>query len=98
MSNHTPAPWHVKPEGELRMTPWIIDSNDNSICALLSDSRKRKANANLIAAAPELLEACEQIEEIISWITFENLTEQQIKTVKDIDNIACNAISKAKGE
>ena len=60
-SKHTPGPW-VTEHGSLYDA---ITSADGDICTwnhLVGRSRPpQKANARLIAAAPELLEACEDL-------------------------------------
>ncbi len=59
MAKHTPGPWIV--EGTLiAQEPGIADSLEVAFLAELGggmDKHMRKANANLIAAAPELLDA-----------------------------------------
>jgi hypothetical protein len=70
MSKHTPGPWEVDPLG--LGTPWSICDQRGDQIALanerLEDPRRvknppmRDANARLIAAAPELLEALQMYE------------------------------------
>lgn len=67
---HTPGPWELLPtetEGDLRGTT-IVGSNLGGLVGMVmpwpteidsGDYRRVEANARLIAAAPELLEACE---------------------------------------
>lgn len=59
MTQHTPGPWEVIGNG------WHVsivraDDNNTTICdtQLQEDSYETIANANLIAAAPDLLAAC----------------------------------------
>lgn len=54
MTQHTPGPWHVRPNNGGRFTLIDQQSSDPS-------SEESRANARLISAAPELLEACEQV-------------------------------------
>jgi hypothetical protein len=59
---HTPSPWHVEPITHLKDYLFSINGADGFQPAhILSDGRLNKgtseANARLIAAAPELLEA-----------------------------------------
>lgn len=59
MSNHTPGPWHVT-AGHRSIRPSFISPGENggfAICEMYADGRDFTANARLIAAAPELLEA-----------------------------------------
>ena len=51
MSGHTPGPWEVLPESDSHEGPLIAE------CDLQSDEAQNRANARLIAAAPDLLEA-----------------------------------------
>lgn len=66
MSKHTPGPWNVNPNPRAE---WIaIATNEHDLIATIDTPRlgsaKRtgepEANANLIAAAPELLAVLEQ--------------------------------------
>ena len=70
MSKHTPGPWQVS-AGAVD-NPRLIVENDLAlpICAMSlrgvhGDTRRMEANARLIAAAPELLEALEMAEDRI---------------------------------
>jgi hypothetical protein len=68
MSKHTPGPWKVETE---RFRPrdidyFVVPSNPDSGIAICEIYRKPyKANARLIAAAPELLSALKLAEEAI---------------------------------
>jgi hypothetical protein len=78
---HTPGPWTNDNNIE-------ITAGEKSICGMRFpfDSESNQSNARLIAAAPELLEACEE-----ALGAFENNN--------CIDwNILSEAIKKAKGE
>lgn len=68
MSKHTPGPWKIFDGwGSSRCTPTIVDSIPdvdgkcvaNCICYLSSTNENAFSNAQLIAAAPELLNALE---------------------------------------
>lgn len=61
----SPGPWHISASilpGSISMNRLVVeDCNDNSVCAtslrgVQGDIDKMHANANLIAAAPELLD------------------------------------------
>lgn len=63
MSGHTPGPWEVVEYGDGDSLVIHEGSSENRICFMampgkLGDFEKIKANAHLIAAAPDLLEAC----------------------------------------
>ena len=60
MSAHTPGPWHVKRN---RVTTAIRDAKGHYIVDRVV--KDRDANAHLIAAAPELLEALRAIVAVI---------------------------------
>lgn len=59
MSNrYMEGPWKVVLDGKL----WKINGPDGNVCIIAHEQdrkRNKKANAHLIAAAPELLEALE---------------------------------------
>jgi hypothetical protein len=65
MSNFVPGPWHVQAEADTHG----IFSGDALIAIVLSDDihdkTVEKATANLIAAAPLLLEACKKVRELL---------------------------------
>ncbi len=52
---HTPGPWEMIDDYGIGFD---IDSKNHHICRLTSNNTRFEANARLIAAAPELLEAC----------------------------------------
>lgn len=59
MNKHTPGPWKIYSKG----MSYVTDSKDNLICDTFKDTdcdfEMAVANARLIAASPDLLEACE---------------------------------------
>lgn len=62
-AGHTPGPWKIETLGScLRVTKSEHEHTNDDI-AVLGDCRdaQQQANANLIAAAPELLEACQML-------------------------------------
>ena len=54
---HTPGPWEVTNVYPKREPYYIAEGKGNAIACTMGGSRQDQANANLIAAAPELLEA-----------------------------------------
>ena len=91
-AKHTPGPWGccdtsyhahdyrlTKPNGE--PLPLVVIANDHS---------EQRANARLIAAAPELLAALEEIRNLATW--------HSAKAKGEIYARATAAIAKAKGE
>lgn len=91
---HTPGPWSVE---KFALTNFLLVKNINhgAICEIPADSKKipeHQANANLIAAAPDLLKALQYILEKATgaWMTKAERLEQ-------IAGISSKAIAKAKG-
>lgn len=91
-SKHTPAPWRISDNPR---TPYLVyGSNDYAVadCKVYHNKTDINADMNLIAAAPELLEA---LELIANCVTKPNepteLGEYEMDKVKA-------AIAKAKGQ
>ncbi len=66
-TKHTPGPWKV--DADTIKTTWnTVYGHPNPICrVMLQDGiAYRDANARLIAAAPELLEACKVLENVFA--------------------------------
>jgi len=87
---HTPGPWKVVGREQV----WIPENDGTTIIVVDPD------NAALIAASPELLEACEAVKE---WLTFNRKitgTEKQFWNEAFIkaNNKVIAAFAKAKGE
>jgi len=104
-AKHTPGPWDVNGIdtekiriGSRKMSDVAIVYNQpNRFDGSLSKSRKR--NAELIAAAPDLLAACEaalRIEEL--WMPFEWDDPDEAAAVSSMRDLFIAAIAKAKGE
>lgn len=55
---HTPRPWQIE-KGKLSST-WFIHHSGAEICMVPDHTLDQEPNARLIAAAPDLLEACEE--------------------------------------
>ena len=60
-SNHTPGPWTTKPTASLGPQYAVYPEAGGPDIAIVYDHGNTAANAHLIAAAPELLAALEQI-------------------------------------
>lgn len=87
VSEHTPGPWTYRPPG-VQLGLAVIASNGHVI---YSDrhTEETEANARLIAAAPELLAALEQLSDYVGGAdTAEGHPCQ----------VAIRAIAKARGE
>ena len=84
---HTPGPWCVQKNG-ITVMPAKKPRFPLTICQareVYGDRAQREANAHLIAAAPNLLEACEQ-------------ALQLHEPDEGISDVLLAAIAKAKGE
>lgn len=94
MSKHTPGPWYF---GSNERQPQIASESDprGRTIALVydgTDDETKVANANLIAAAPELLQILETIVEDVGY------RGGGAKLCKQFLSRATIAIHKAKGE
>jgi hypothetical protein len=68
MGKHTQGPWNLKPDGEANFFT-IADSKQNWLMRIQHNGeqslQEQTTNANLIAAAPELLEALKEVISIV---------------------------------
>jgi hypothetical protein len=90
MSNHTPGPWiysGINNEGKISSTMFSRENGE-----LVGTITTAEANARLIAAAPDLLEALEFL--LADWIAIngDRITGSRVPAEK-----AIAAIRKAKG-
>ena len=79
---HTPKPWHIE-KGQFS-SAWFIHHSGSEVCMIPSYTMSQEANAHLIAAAPELLQACEEavkdLEATSNGHGDEKLTVAKLKT------------------
>ena len=108
MSGHTPGPWEVLPESDSHEGTLNIVSeyeekggrasaNWIAECDLQSDEAQNRANARLIAAAPELLDA---LRELIAAGDYCITTDDDAKAMLrfgDAHKAARAAIAEAEG-
>lgn len=96
------APW--KPISTLSFeSREVVDRDSNTVCVLdcLADAKGRKANAQLIAAAPKLYEELAQTHDLLkritetSWIL--DAREKEIGEIHDAIYKAELALNKAGG-
>ena len=90
MAQHTPGPWHIDYKPEHRA---IVADNGQVVASTQIPGRIMKAanaDARLMAAAPDLLEALELARE---WLPSRRAMPEEIH-----DQIDVPAIAKAKGE
>ena len=93
MSKHTPGPWYVSEKKGF----YDVVIDDRTAVAFVTDTggkETEKANAHLIAAAPELLKACKEMYE-----AFKGRKDYKDYTVGQLDaaSRAWRAINKAEG-
>ena len=94
MSNHTPAPWRVD-RGSMLDGVNVITPRNEWICYLGMASRPDAvADANLIAAAPELLKSLDDMCQRLEQIQYDHNTCDGDLVLEE----ARAAIAKAKGE
>lgn len=73
-TKHTPGPWFVSENAvKPALRPYAIYSRHDCICDVLSEieegpTDRDTANARLIAAAPELLEALEELADLMDLV------------------------------
>ncbi len=85
-TTHTPGPWTYKDDFELVVVP-KNDPQADAICEITGNPSEQFANARLIAAAPELLEA------LTDLLYFSEFGTAKIK--EQMRNKAKKAIQKA---
>lgn len=93
MSKHTPGPWVTSPEPNGK--EWVVDAGPWGIC-ICADAPglgSAEANARLIAAAPELLEALQAVTRCLAWHEEQHGVGMDRKAVES----ARSAITKATG-
>jgi hypothetical protein len=93
--SHTPGPWKAQPAGyPTRQWDIVADSGRRNVAETICD---HEANARLIAAAPELLAACEGVLGVLNHGTPTKEDGTPNTHWKHIDIIRA-AIAKATGE
>lgn len=96
--NHTPGPWTVGFDPVVSQQ--ILGPDMQEFVCILPPSRDYKANANIIAAAPELLEACKELKKQIRTLRAErkeDWKQERVNTVWAAIVQADKAIAKAEG-
>ena len=104
-AHHTPGPWRVGDAGATVYGPKREDGSLPTVVAKVSRSPlagdRVKANARLIAAAPELLAALEGLLDLAECEAYTRLEcGADADERKELDRLlcaACAAIAKAKG-
>lgn len=85
---HTPGPWRV-----IEKVGFSVYPEDSPVyIAFMNNARSNcEVNANLMAAAPEMLEALEDVQK---YVTFQMHLDHEKEIAEKVDK----AIAKAKGE
>ena len=103
-SKHTPGPWKVHKGVSNYYMITSCDDVEISECGGDFTMRDHQANANLIAAAPELLESCETMITLLenkfepSAVSIENSGWREGGYLREQCAKMRSAIAKAKGE
>jgi hypothetical protein len=95
MSKHTSGPWTALAPAPGYRARWRVCTG-NELLLKLSLAFNTEANAQLIAAAPELLEACKATWEALDeWATER---EPNLEEIAQLREQARQAIAKAEGK
>ena len=98
-SAHTPAPWTVLVDEYMENCISVGSDDDMTVVAHVTGIvAESKANAKLIAAAPELLWACEFALATLNWRLGKNGGSVKGDMLTDCKRDLENAITKAKGQ
>lgn len=93
---HTPGPWHIRkgPDRYIVADPEKVDGGISwvTVARAYPDAKEQDANARLIAAAPELLAACEAALRYLDYTDPMGVESQEEQDLLDA------AIRKARGE
>lgn len=93
MTQHTPGPWIQRGEIVVTNRPMLGAYNEVSVVSLERPVEERLANARLIAAAPDMLQA---LLEVVYAVSGELAYEPESATAHAI-TLAQQAIAKAEG-
>jgi hypothetical protein len=104
MSKHTPGPWTYYKIRNGNMMVGTVDNSTDIAEVLIDNEEMDKPDACLIAAAPELLEALEQLTanvrgcwQMAEWAIREAVGNTNYHCVQDKLEQARAAIAKARG-
>lgn len=94
-AKHTPGPWRVVPgsSGSLDVLACPPGDEEGTLIAETYICDREKANAQLIAAAPELLVLCKEAERLMPYIPADNFDGH----AADFFRRLAEAIKKAEG-
>ena len=96
MSKHTPGPWRASELGVL--SDKLTSYGNWYVCSLIDpDNEEHKANARLIAAAPELLESLEDLLSNLDEMGLATMPGDTFENMRETVDRARAAIAKAEG-
>ncbi|MFY2570157.1 hypothetical protein [Achromobacter ruhlandii] len=95
-TNHTRGPWRYEPGRDGR-PPYVIRRTEGGFVVVGMTADRQEADARLIAAAPELLEA---LDTVVFWYGKRGPDDNLLPIDRQEDEIAkaMRAVAKAKGE
>lgn len=104
-SKHTPGPWFIPKYGDIDEAEINFTHPNGKTYTIAkafsglggNDFKEQHANAHLIAAAPDLLEALEEIAQGMGAYNVDPL-EHANNVIEEAKSIARAAIAKAKGD
>lgn len=67
-TQHTPGPWRIWRDMDPKEPLSIVGPSEDFTCIVAMENTQAQANARLIAAAPELLDACKDALESLTCI------------------------------
>ena len=97
MSAHTPGPWHAAPKSPKTWNFGVYDEGGTEVAHVAAHALnffQRKADARLIAAAPDMLATLEQINEWCCFATEEDINAR-LMALQQIGVHARASIAKA---
>ncbi len=102
---HTPGPWlsHPRSDGITAVYKWTAETANDLVASMSPTQPEAEANARLIAAAPEMLEALEEAQYALgcardSAAALNGETCSDARYFAEQKAIVMHAIRKAKGE
>ena len=99
--SHTPGPWLASPTASLGPQYAVYaEASGRDVAVVYDHDDRTEANAKLIAAAPDLLEACEAFVEHIQTLPddTEKCRHLRLALNNRAGDMIVAAIAKAKGE
>lgn len=94
MKTHTPGPWWIENEKD-NEGPWEISDCYGRTAEVYGEGEEGAANARLIAAAPELLDALKMAFEDWATLVGDDLDNDDVASIW---KNCCRAINKAEGK